>query len=184
MKKCMEEQTPFGAPKGGAQKGGAQKGGSQKGGAQKGGAQKGGAQKGGAQKGGAHKGGAPKGGAPKGGAPKGGAQKGGGPRVGPGRVGGPKFRSLFFPLPPHFRSFLCLSGCLLVEFRWCLKRRGPEMCTFGVLGLSCEAPAGGGGSGVRWSGVGWSSGIQTNKNTNTARNGGRRPNPEKLGPEG
>ena len=28
-----------------------------------------------------------------------------------------------------------------VEFWWCLKRRGPEMCAFGVLGLSCEAPA-------------------------------------------
>ena len=24
---------------------------------------------------------------------------------------------------------------------WCLKRRGPEMCAFGVLGLSCEATA-------------------------------------------
>ena len=31
--------------------------------------------------------------------------------------------------------FLCL-----VDFWWCLKRRNPEMCTFGVLWLWCEAP--------------------------------------------
>ena len=29
-----------------------------------------------------------------------------------------------------------------MEFWWCLKRRGPEMCTFGVLGLSCASPGG------------------------------------------
>ena len=29
----------------------------------------------------------------------------------------------------------------LVEFWWCLMRRDPQMCTFGVLGLSCETPA-------------------------------------------
>ena len=59
------------------------------------------------------------GGAPKGGAPKGGAPKG----------GGPKFR-FFFPSPATISLFLCLSGCLLVEF-WCSKRRSPSMCAFG-----------------------------------------------------
>ena len=35
--------------------------------------------------------------------------------------------AFFFPLSrPQFRSF-CLSGYLLVEFWWCLKRRGTEM---------------------------------------------------------
>ena len=43
--------------------------------------------------------------------------------------------SFFFPLPP-FRSF-CVSRILVVF----LKRRGPEMCTLGVLELSCGAPA-------------------------------------------
>ena len=64
--------------------------------------------------------------------------------VGPRRVGPrkrPKFRAFFcFSLSRlHFRS-LCLSlwvsscGILVV-----LKRRDPQMCTFGVLGLSCGA---------------------------------------------
>ena len=60
------------------------------------------------------------------------------------RVGGPKFRACFFSSPVGiFALFLSLSlslGCLLVEFWWCLKRRGAQMCTFGVLWLSCEAP--------------------------------------------
>ena len=66
-----------------------------------------------------------------------------GPRrvVGARRVGGPKFRAFFFPVPPQNSFFSSLSGGLLVEFWWCLKRRGAQMCTFGVLGLSCEAPA-------------------------------------------
>ena len=53
--------------------------------------------------------------------------------VGPKGREAPKF-ALFFPLPPPFRS-LCLwvsSRGILVVF---------EMCTFGVLGLSCEAQA-------------------------------------------
>ena len=42
--------------------------------------------------------------------------------------------SLFFLLSrSHFRSF-SLSGGLLVEFWWCLKRRDPQMCTFGLSG--------------------------------------------------
>ena len=44
------------------------------------------------------------------------------------RVGGPKFRAF------------SLSGGLLVDFWWCLKRRRAQMCTFGVLWLLCEAP--------------------------------------------
>ena len=74
---------------------------------------------------------------------KSGAPKGGARRVEPRRVGGPTFLVFFFLLPATI-FFLpsSLSGCLLVEFWWCLKRRGPEMCTFGVLGLSCASPGG------------------------------------------
>ena len=72
--------------------------------------------------------------------------------VGPRRVGpkptfsgGPKnLRFFFFLSRPHLRFFffsLSLSKGLLVEFWWCLKRRDPQMCTFGVLGLWCETPA-------------------------------------------
>ena len=90
-------------------------------------------------------------GAPKGGGPnpeKVGAQKEGwvprgwGPRrVGGAKGGEPKILRFFSPLPAPFLLFLSLSGCLLVEFR-CLKRRSPQMCTFGVLGLSCASPGG------------------------------------------
>ena len=72
-----------------------------------------------------------------------GVPKGGGPagvglrRVGPRRLADPKFRA-FFPSPASIFLFFSLSGGLLVEFSR-LKRRVPEMCTFGVLGLSCEA---------------------------------------------
>ena len=58
------------------------------------------------------------------------------------RVGGPKFRAFFFPSPAaKLVLFFPLWGSsrgILVVF---LKRRGAQMCTFGVLGLSCEAPA-------------------------------------------
>ena len=40
--------------------------------------------------------------------------------------------TLFYPLPPQNSFLSSLSGCLLVEFWWCLKCRGPEMCTFGL----------------------------------------------------
>ena len=71
---------------------------------------------------------------------KSGGPKGGGPEGwGPEGWGAQNF-ALFFLLPLPFSMFF-LSGGLLVEFWWCLKRRDPEMCTFGVLGLSCEAPA-------------------------------------------
>ena len=66
------------------------------------------------------------------GAPKGGAPKGGGPKI-----------SRFFSSPTgKFVLFFPLCGCLFVEFWWCLKRRGAQMCTFGVLGLSCASPGG------------------------------------------
>ncbi len=69
-----------------------------------------------APKGGAPKGGAPKGGAPKGGAPKGGAPKRWGPEGwGPEGWGAQNF-ALFLPCPATVSLFLCLSGCLLVEF--------------------------------------------------------------------
>ena len=73
--------------------------------------------------------------------------------------------ALFFPLPPQNSFFSSLSGGLLVEFWWCFKGPDPQMCTFGVLGLLCEAPlqngrashdrredSCGGGSGGRGSG--------------------------------
>ena len=61
-------------------------------------------------------------------------------KVGPRKVGGPTFRAFFFPLPPQFSLFL--SGCLLVEFWWCLERRNLKCARVGgVLGLSCETPA-------------------------------------------
>ena len=47
----------------------------------------------------------------------------------------------FFPSPATISFFSSLSGFLLVECWWCLDRRDPEMCTLGVLGLSCETPA-------------------------------------------
>ena len=58
-------------------------------------------------------------------------------KCGPRRVrapkgGGPKFRA-FFSLPPEISFYLLSLGGLLVEFWWCLKRRGAQMCTFGVL---------------------------------------------------
>ena len=65
----------------------------------------------------------------------------GAPKGGPRRVGGPEGFCAFFPSPAPFSLFLFVSGCLLVVFWWCLKRRGSQMSTFGVLGLSCEAPA-------------------------------------------
>ena len=42
--------------------------------------------------------------------------------------------ALFLPFSATVSLFLCLSGCLLVEFWWCFERRNPEMCTFGLSG--------------------------------------------------
>ena len=118
-----------GAPKGGGPK------------PRKSGAPKGGAQKGGAQKGGARRVG-PEGWGQKGGAPKGWSPEGWGPEGwGPEGWGAQNF-ALFLPFPATVSLFLYLSWGLFVEFCWCLKRRNPEICTFGVLGLSCASPGG------------------------------------------
>ena len=55
--------------------------------------------------------------------------------------GGPKISRFFCSLPPEIFILSSLSGGFLVEFWWCLKRRDAQICTFGVLWLSCEAPA-------------------------------------------
>ena len=68
-------------------------------------------------------------GGPKGGGPEGWGLKGGGPKI-----------SLFFFSPTGKFILSSLSGGFLVVFWWCLKRRDAQMCAFGVLWLSCEAP--------------------------------------------
>ena len=55
----------------------------------------------------------------------------------PRRVGPRRVTRFFFLSRHHF--FLCFSGCSW-NFGGVLKRRCPEMCTFGVLGLSCASP--------------------------------------------
>ena len=67
------------------------------------------------------------------------APKGGAPKGGPRRVEAPEGWvaqnfALFFLSPATIFVLSSLSGCLLVEFWLCLKRRGPEMCTFGLSG--------------------------------------------------
>ena len=54
---------------------------------------------------------------------------------------GPPKISLFFSLSRNNFILSSSLGGRFVEFWWCLKRRDPQMCTFGVLGLSCETPA-------------------------------------------
>ena len=77
----------------------------------------------------------PEGWRPKRWGPSGGASRVGSLRLGPEGWEGQNFA--FFSLSRHnFLSFFLFLGSF-----WCLKRRGPEMCTFGVLGLSCEARA-------------------------------------------
>ena len=71
------------------------------------------------------------------GGPKSGASKGGGRNRGAWRSGGSKAEGRNIE---NVRSF-SLSGGLLVEFWWCFRRRETHMCTFGVLGLSCETRA-------------------------------------------
>ena len=96
------------------------------------------------------KSGAPKGGAPKGGAPMGlgpkpgkvGPRKGGAPKGWGPEGGGPKISRFFFPFPPPFRCFCVSLGVFSWNFGGVLKRRCPEMCTFGVLWLSCASPGG------------------------------------------
>ena len=87
------------------------------------------------------RGGSPKAGVPKSGVPKGGepncwAPKGGGPEGWE-----PKISCFSFPRPPLFSFFLPLLGVVSWNFGGVIQGRDAQMCTFGVLGLSCEAPA-------------------------------------------
>ena len=68
-------------------------------------------------------------------------RKSGEPKAGAPVGGRPKISRFCSPLPPQFSFFLPSLGGVLVKFWWCLKRRDPQIYTFGVLGLSCEAPA-------------------------------------------
>ena len=82
------------------------------------------------------------------------APKGGGPnleKVGPRKVEpegvepegwGAQISRFFFAFPATIFFLLSLSWGPFVEFWWCLKRLGREMCTFGVLGVSCASPGG------------------------------------------
>ena len=89
-----------------------------------------------------------KSGGPEGWGPEGWGPEGWGPE-GWGPEGcGPNISRFFFPSPAtKFVLFFPLWG-LLVEFWWCLKRRGAQMCTFGVLWLSCASPGGPEAAGV------------------------------------
>ena len=51
--------------------------------------------------------------------------------------------ALFLPFPATVSLFLCLSGCLLVEFWWCLEAPGrdPQMCMFGLSGCGVKPRA-------------------------------------------
>ena len=60
-------------------------------------------------------------------------------RVEPRTPGAQNF-AFFFLSRHNFLSF-SLFGVLSLNFGGVFERRGPEMCTFGVLVLSCEAPA-------------------------------------------
>ena len=51
----------------------------------------------------------------------------------PRKGGRPKISRFFFPFPPPFRCFCVSLGVFSWNFGGVLKRRCPEMCTFGVL---------------------------------------------------
>ena len=73
------------------------------------------------------------------GGPEGWGPEGWGPEGwGPEGWGAQNFALFFLTLPPPFFFFLLSWGSWTLVV---LKRQVPEMCTFGVLGLSCEAPA-------------------------------------------
>ena len=62
------------------------------------------------------------------------------PSAGPPSAGPPKI-SLFFPSPATIFILSSSLGGRFVEFWWCLKRRDPQMCTFGLSG--CRVNPGG-----------------------------------------
>ena len=60
------------------------------------------------------------------------------PRGGPKGGGGGEISRFFFPRPPLFSFFLPLLGVVSWNIGGVIEGRDPQMCTFGVLGLSCE----------------------------------------------
>ena len=56
------------------------------------------------------------------------------PPLDPPSAGPPKFSLFFFPFPPPFRSFCVSLGVFSWNFGGVLKRKCPEMCTFGLSG--------------------------------------------------
>ena len=54
---------------------------------------------------------------------------------------GPPKISLFFSSPATNTFCLPLLGVVSLNFGGVIEGRDPQMCTFGVLGLSCEVPA-------------------------------------------
>ena len=66
----------------------------------------------------------------------------GGPKGGAPKGGGAQNFALFFSLScQNCNSFFFLSGFFSWNFGGVLKRRDPQMCTFGVLGLSGSRPS-------------------------------------------
>ena len=58
---------------------------------------------------------------------------------GPSCAGPPNISLFFFPSPATISFFFVSLGVFSWNFGGVLKRRDPQMCTFGVLGLLCEA---------------------------------------------
>ena len=56
--------------------------------------------------------------------------------MGARRGGGPKISRFFFSPTGNFILSSLSGGGLLVEFWWCLKHRGAQMCTFGFSGAA------------------------------------------------
>ena len=55
-------------------------------------------------------------------------------------------KRFFFPFPPPFSSFCVSLGVFSFNFGGVLEGRNHQMCTFGVLGLSCDTRPGRWGS--------------------------------------
>ena len=81
----------------------------------------------------------PEGWGPAGWGPEGWGPAGWGPAGWGPKGWGPKISRFFSPLPPQFFCFFPSLLVFFVEFWWCLKRRDPQMCTFGVPRLSCAS---------------------------------------------